>query len=100
MKAALLDAPAASGKGVFLRMVEVAADELTDRHVPTIPECDLEPGRYVWVPNEDPRNTRPNAFGGEFVAKEILRAGIPLDRQREYLDKAKGNMRRTLRMRK
>jgi hypothetical protein len=97
MKAALLDTSAASGKAIFLRMVDVEPAELTDRHVATITECDLEPGRYVWVPSEDPRNADPpNPYGGTFVAKELLAAGVPLDRQGEFLDKAHANMTRAL----
>jgi hypothetical protein len=35
MKAALLSAAVASGKGVYLRMIEIeSADELTDHHLP------------------------------------------------------------------
>ena len=97
MKAALLDAPAASGNGVYLRIDELAsAADLTDCHVPTITECDLPPGRYVWVPNADPRNVRPNKYGGEFVARELLAAGVPLDKQGQALDAAETNMRRAI----
>jgi hypothetical protein len=95
MKAALLSAPAASGKGVYLRMVDVAPDEITDRHVPSITECDLPRGRYVWIPGGDPRNTYPpNEYGGTFVAREVLALGIPLHRQGDILGGADANMRR------
>jgi hypothetical protein len=43
MKAALLDAA-----GIYLGIVEVDKTELTARHLPQIPECDLEPGRWRW----------------------------------------------------
>lgn len=53
IKAALLDAPAASGRGVFVRMDELADQAaLTACHVPQIEHCDLPPGAYIWVPDE------------------------------------------------
>jgi hypothetical protein len=53
IKAALLDAPASSGKGKFVRIETLKdASELTDRHVSAITECDLPEGRYVWVPGK------------------------------------------------
>jgi len=70
IKAALLDAPASSGKGVFVRMDELADEAaLTDRHVAAIKSCDLPADRYVWVPADvDERHP----FGGEFVDKAVL----------------------------
>lgn len=60
IKAALLDAPASSGKGVYLRIDELPGEAaLTDRHVPQITECDLPANEYVWVPND---NDPPGAF--------------------------------------
>ena len=59
IKAALLDAPAAGGTGVYLRMDELADESrLTERHVPTVTSCDRPAGQYRWIP--DPGN----AFGG------------------------------------
>ncbi len=43
VKAARLDP-----NGVFLGIDEIAADKLTDLHLPDITECDLTPGRYAW----------------------------------------------------
>lgn len=70
VRAALLTAPAASGKGLFVRVDElVDASQLTDRHVPSITVCDLPPERYLWIPDE---RTRPgdgslmNEYGGAF----------------------------------
>lgn len=53
MRAALLDE-----NGVFLRMDEV--DTPTARHLPQITSCDLPPGRYKWIPGDNPE-------GGQFV---------------------------------
>jgi hypothetical protein len=83
MKAALLGAPAASGKGVYLRMVEVAEDQLTDRHVPTITECDLPAGEYVWLPHD--RNT----YGGEFYPRKTLEIRAEDERLMRLEKKAK-----------
>ncbi len=53
IKAALLDAPAASGRGKYLGMDELADESaLTENHVPEITECDLPPGLYVWEPDK------------------------------------------------
>lgn len=53
IKAALLDAAAASGKGKYIRIDELADESaLTENHVPEVTECDLPPGRYVWDPKE------------------------------------------------
>ena len=61
IKAALLDAPAASGNGTFLRVDTLADDRaLTDRHVPAITACDLPTGKYLWIPDAG------NPFGGAF----------------------------------
>lgn len=72
IKAALLDE-----NGVYLRMVEVRGAELTVRHLPSIKECDLPPGRYKWVPEEatfNPKTSKVerNPYGGRFVALEYL----------------------------
>jgi hypothetical protein len=79
IKAALLDAQASSGKGVFLRIDEVEdASKLTDRHVPAITHCDLEPGVYVWIASDNPKNE----YGGAFWATKIL-ARLTDDARRE-----------------
>lgn len=54
IKAALLDAPASSGKGRFVR-IDTLADksQLTANHVPSVTACDLEGGRYVWEPSKN-----------------------------------------------
>jgi hypothetical protein len=66
LKAALLDAPAASGKGVFVRIDTLASEaELTDRHLPAIASCDLPAGRYVWIPG-------PGEAGGQFVEQAVM----------------------------
>lgn len=66
VKAALLDAPAASGKGVFVRMDTLASEaELTDRHLPEIQACDLPAGRYVWIPGK-------GSVSGQFVEQRVL----------------------------
>jgi len=63
IRAVLLDAPAAGGMGVYLRVDELADETaLTERHVPAISACDLPPGKYRWVPDANPRNP----FGGAF----------------------------------
>jgi hypothetical protein len=68
MKAALLDAPAASGRGVYLRMVELeSAAQLTDHHLPQITSCDLPSGEYVWLP--DAANSY---YGGAFHSLAVL----------------------------
>lgn len=33
---------------VYLGMADVAPDQVTDRYLTEITECDLEPGRYRW----------------------------------------------------
>lgn len=56
IKAALLDE-----QGVFLRMDQVKSKAaLTARHVPSITECDLPPGKYKWVEDKE------NPYGGAF----------------------------------
>jgi hypothetical protein len=63
IKAALLDAPAAGGMGVYVRMDELPdATALTERHVPAVIVCDLPAGKYRWVPDATGRNP----FGGAF----------------------------------
>lgn len=67
--AALLDAPASSGKGIYLRIEELAnAADLTDRHVPTVTECDLPSGRYRWIPTDN----AGNPYGGAFWDVEVI----------------------------
>jgi hypothetical protein len=53
MRAALL-----SPAGIFLRIEEV--EQLTERHLPQIVECDLPTGQYQWIPDPD------NPYGGAF----------------------------------
>lgn len=97
-RAALLDAPADSGRGVYLRMVECEGSELTDRHLATITACDLPAGRYVWLPSEDPRNThKPNQYGGAFFLKRLLDLGVPVDQFPEIIDESHRNMERAVR---
>lgn len=71
---ALLDA-----QGVYQGMVSVAPHALTDRHLPTITECDLPAGEYQWVPASE----TANPFGGEFVALKFLRVQARLNAQAE-----------------
>lgn len=69
VRAALLSAPAASGKGLYLRIDELAGVEaLTECHVPTITTCDLEPGHFLWIPDERkrPDGSPMNEYGGAF----------------------------------
>jgi hypothetical protein len=47
VKAALLD-----DKDVYLRIDELPPEELTDRHLPHITECDLPPFEYRWNAKE------------------------------------------------
>ena len=68
MKAALLDAPAASGQGIYVRMVEIEADALTDRHLPQITSCDLPSKEYVWLPDDNPSNP----YGGAFHSVAVI----------------------------
>lgn len=64
IKAALLDE-----NGVYLRMDTLNSyAEITERHLPTIMECDLPSDRYKWVPD----TTGSNPYGGRFVALEYL----------------------------
>lgn len=54
IRAALLDVD-----NVFLRMDELnGVSQLTDRHLPSITECDLPSGKYRWQADHD------NAYGG------------------------------------
>lgn len=63
IRAALLDE-----HGVFLRMDELAdASQLTERHLPTITECDLPPGEYIWIAHGK------NRAGGTFLPLEHAR---------------------------
>lgn len=73
IRAALLDAPAASGKGKYTGVIDELADEsaLTEFHVPEVPECDLPPGRYVWEPGKD---GKPGTFTD---AETIARRSVP-----------------------
>jgi len=69
IKAALLDE-----NGIYQGMDALASEEaLTERHVRTITECDLPPGRYRWVAHGQ------NMYGGEFVPlsrAELKRKGL------------------------
>ena len=49
-----------SADDLFVKMVEIEPGQLTDRHLTTITECDLEPWKYRWVANAK------NSFGGAF----------------------------------
>jgi len=45
IRAALLD-----DRGVFVRVDELeSAEQLTQRHLPDVPECDLPPNEYIWI---------------------------------------------------
>jgi len=57
--------------------------------VPTISECDLPPRCHIWIPTN-------NEFGGTFMSKELVAAGISPDQHKEILDKAQENMIRAL----
>lgn len=52
IRAALLDAPAASGRGKYTGVIDELPDEsaLTENHVPEITQCDLPAGVYIWEP--------------------------------------------------
>ena len=64
IRAALLDK-----NGVFQRMDELPGRaQLTSRHLPSITECDLPAGEYVWHPDVK------NEFGGAFVSLLMLQA--------------------------
>lgn len=79
ISAALLDE-----QGMFLRMDELAsADLLTPQHLPQIRECDLPPGRYLWVPDERTHKdgTLINEYGGAFWELDWLRK-VDVDRAR------------------
>lgn len=68
IRAALLTAPPASGKGVFVRIDELdAEDEITENHLRAVTACDLAPNRYVWVPNTSESARRRFPEGGTFV---------------------------------
>ena len=73
IRAALLDKD-----GIYLRMDELeSAAQASDRHVLSITECDLPPGRYKWCPGQTTFNpftgrTEPNPYGGRFIAIEFL----------------------------
>lgn len=76
IRAALLSAPAASGKGLYLRIDELAdVAALTDCHVPSITACDLESGVFLWIPDERvrPDGAMRNEYGGAFWSLPWLR---------------------------
>lgn len=55
--AALLDE-----NGIYLRMDYLEdMTQLTERHLPTITSCDLPPGKYKWIWQE-----QNNPYGGYF----------------------------------
>jgi hypothetical protein len=69
IRAALLDRPALSGQGIFLKIDEVADESaLTERHLPAVKECDLPPGQCVWVPTTN----GANPYGGAFWFVSVL----------------------------
>lgn len=47
--------------GIYIGMVEVEENSNSPRHLKTITECDLPPGKYEWIPDS------ANPFGGSFV---------------------------------
>lgn len=55
-------------QSVYQGMVEIDDAELTDRHLTSIPECDLPPGQYRWIPEAGA------PYGGQFVALKFLDA--------------------------
>lgn len=63
MRVALLN-----DQNVFVGMVDVAEAELTDRHLPQIKACDLEPGKYRWIAHDR------NEYGGEFESIDYAAA--------------------------
>lgn len=73
-------------QGVYQGMVEVEPAQLTDRHLPTITECDLPAGEYRW--QADPAN----AFGGKFVPLrfEAVQAKLAAQAEREAGGGVKG----------
>jgi len=81
MKAALLDAPAATGRGVFLKMDET--DTPGPCHVVTITSCDLPSGAYVWLPHGE------NIYGGEFFPLRTLEIRAEYERLMRLEKKAK-----------
>lgn len=75
--AALLSAEAESGKGIFLRIDELAdVGELTTRHLPQIRSCDLPAGRYLWIADErkKPDGSPLNDYGGAFWDLDWMRS--------------------------
>lgn len=91
--------------GIYLRMVPLESwEQLTEFHLPHIPECDLAPGRYVWI--EDPHN---RMAGGAFweiawlrkleetVEKaEAMRAGVRPGRLKDARQRREKNLRAVL----
>lgn len=61
MRVALLDE-----NGVYLGLVHVNREDLTALHLPQITECDLEPGKYQWVPDTNA------VLGGAFWPVKFL----------------------------
>lgn len=93
IKAALLTAPPASGKGVFVRIDELEESALTENHLREIAECDRPPNEYVWRNGTFvhlaalERRSRPDfdlAFAGLCGAVEALGAKLP-EQTRSYL---------------
>lgn len=76
-------------QGVYQGMVEVEPAQLTDRHLPTITECDLPAGEYRWVPEPV---TDANPFGGKFVPLrfEAVQAKLAAQAEREAAGGVKG----------
>jgi hypothetical protein len=83
IRAAFLDP-----RGVFLKMVELeSVSELTERHVPTITQCDLPPGQYLWIPDGRRRldGSLVNEYGGAFHELAWLRRLAATRRKQEEL---------------
>lgn len=69
IKAALLDEA-----GIYERIDELAsAADLTPLHLPQITRCDLPPGRYRWIPTDNPANE----YGGAFWDVEVIKRLSP-----------------------
>lgn len=76
-------------QGVYQGMVEIEPAQLTDRHLPTITECDLPPGEYRW--QAEPVS-EANAFGGKFVPLKFdaIQAKLAAQAEREAAGGVKG----------
>lgn len=73
IKAVLLTDTPASGRGLFVRVDELADEsKLTENHLPAIAECDLPAGRYVWIPAKSEAERQRFPAGGSFVDQAAL----------------------------